>query len=346
MSDRPEARDEIEANDQEILQLILRRADLVRRAGHVESEAELYRTLGEVTGGAVPSRHLVSVFRAIVAATRAASKPQVVSYWGPAGTFTHLAADRAFGASADLVPLHSISEVFRAVGQGEATHGVAPIENSLAGVVQETVDAFRDADVKICGELYLPIEHHLLSKAGGLSDIKRVYAGPQPAEQCRQWLQSNLPKAQIVTATPTARAAEQASKDTHGAAIANRLCADLLGLPILAENIQGQVDNRTRFLIIGHEAPVPTGRDKTTIYVYTRNRPGELYEALGALAANKVNVMLINSRPAPKNDLEYAFYLDLNGHIEEPHVRKGLEDLGKHALRVQVLGSYPEANAG
>ena len=211
--------------------------------------------------------------------------------------------------------------------RGHSDYGVAPVENSVAGIVPETLDMFPQTNVKICAELYLPVHHHLATHASSLEAIERVYAGPQPEQQCRKWLRGHLKQAEVIEVVPTSRAAAKALEDPKGAAIANRMGAELIGLPILAEHIEDNPHNRTRFLVIGYNEPARTGRDKTSLMFNLRNRPGELYRALGALDKEGVNLLIIESRPAPRASFEYLFFVDIVGHRTDEPVKRAIEAL-------------------
>ena len=357
MSDEPirpleEIRSDIDSIDQELVSLLNRRASLAQEVGKVkgrdqkpyftpERERQIYQRLTDENPGPLQGRQLVGIFREIISAARAAEKPLVAAYWGPPGTFTHVAALQTFGSSTTFEAQESIPDVFAAVEHGKADYGVLPVENSIAGIVPETLDMFPQTNVKICAELYVPIQHHLVTTADSLESIQRVYAGPQPAQQCRRWLKSNLPKAEIIEVVPTAKAAERALSDPQGAAIANRLGAATVGVPILVENLQDNPGNRTRFLVIGYNEPAKTGADKTSLMFNLRNRPGELYRALGAFDAEGVNLMMIESRPAQRATFEYIFYCDCSGHRTDVNLQKAIDTLKGYALETVILGSYP-----
>ena len=348
----PEIRKDIDAIDRQLVELLNRRASLAQEVGRVkgrdqkpfftpEREREIYQRLDQENPGPLQSRQLISIFREVISAARALEKPLVCAYWGPPGTFTHVASLQTFGASSTFVPEETISDVFRAVEHGKADYGVLPVENSVAGVVPETLDMFPQTNVKICAEIYVPIQHHLVTVAESLEQIERVYAGPQPAQQCRRWLRTNLPKAQIIETVPTAKAAERALGDPNGAAIANTLGAETVGIPILVDNLQDNPGNRTRFLVIGYNEPAKTGNDKTSLMFNLRNRPGELYRALGAFEEEGVNLMMIESRPAQRATFEYIFYCDCSGHRTDAKLQKALDTLKGYALETVILGSYP-----
>lgn len=348
-------RAEINAIDQDVVEKLNRRASLAQEIGLLkgkdgrpfftpEREREVFERLAKLNHGPLLETQLRAIYREVISAARALEKTLKCSYWGPAGTFSHFAASSMFGASSDLVPADSISDVFMAVEHRDCDYGVVPVENSLAGVVPETLDMFPQTNVKICAELFVPIDHQLVSIAKDFSEIERVYAGPQPAHQCRRWLAEHLPKAMIVELAPTSRAAYKALEDPNGAAIANRLAAEIVGIPIIASHIQDSPQNRTRFLVIGFNEPAKTGRDKTSLMFNLRNKPGELYRALGALVAHDVNLLMIESRPAQRSAFEYLFFIDCIGHREEGSMQRAIESLRGLALETVVLGSYPSSD--
>lgn len=345
-------RAEIDGVDSELVRLLSRRVELAQEVGRVkgkdgapfftpERERQIHERLGEINPGPMTTRQLRAVFREIVSAARAAEKPLKCAYWGPPGTFTHLAGIQTFGSSTEFDPCDAIPEVFQAIERGAADYGVVPVENSVAGIVPQTLDQFPQTNVKIVAEAYVPISHHLVSVAGSLGEIERLYAFEQPRTQCRNWLKSNLPNVEIIDAAPTARAAALAKEDPKGAAICNRLAAETVGIPILVEHIEDDPANRTRFLVLGYNEPARTGRDKTSIMFNVRNRPGELVKALGAFEGNGVNLTMIESRPAQRATFEYLFYADCDGHQRDAGMQKALDVLRTLALETIVLGSYP-----
>jgi chorismate mutase/prephenate dehydratase len=347
-------RNSIDKVDQAIIELLNERARLALQIGKIkgrdgkpfftpERERQILQGVSSKNPGPLSDAQLASVFREIISAARAAEKPLTVSYWGPEGTFTHLAALQTFGASASFRSEDSIDDVFLAVERRDADYGVVPAENSIAGVVPQTLDMFPLTNAKICSECYVPIHHHLVSVAESVAAVKRLYSGQQPLAQCKRWLRENLPKVEVVDTVPTSLAARQALADPEGAAIANKLGAEAVGIPILAEHIQDSAHNRTRFLVIGFNEPAQTGRDKTSLMFNLRNKPGELYRALGALVEQGVNLLMIESRPAPRSSFEYIFYIDCEGHRQDAPIRLAIERLKEFALETTVLGSYPAA---
>ncbi len=269
-------------------------------------------------------------------------KQLTVAYYGPAGTFTHLAARKKFGP-AEMQPYDSIGEVFVAVEKKEADLGVVPIENSTGGVVPYTLDAFLESKLRICAEVYVDIEQFLLSHAPSLNDIKRVYSHPQPLQQCRIWLRTHLPKAELIAVGSTSRAAEMAAKDPETAAVGPELSGQLHGLPVLVSHIHDQADNRTRFFVIGNTSTAPSGRDKTSLLFMLPHEAGSLYRALEVFSKHHVNMTFIQSHPTKQTQWEYLFFVDIEGHADSSELQGALKDLEATTRVLRVLGSYPEA---
>jgi chorismate mutase/prephenate dehydratase len=347
-----EIRARIDAIDDDLVRILGQRVELAQEVGRLkgkdkrpfftpERERQIYEKLANTNPGTLQTRQLIAIFREIISAARAAEKQLECAFWGPPGTYTHLAALNTFGSSAEFGPKDSIQDVFLAVEHGNADYGVVPVENSVAGVVPETLDMFPQTNVKICAEIYVPIDHHLVSVATELSQIERVYAFTQPVQQCKRWLRSNLPNCEIVETAPTAKAAMRALEDPRGAAICNKLAAELVGIPILAEHVGDNPSNRTRFIVIGYNEPAKTGKDKTSFMFNVRNKPGTLVAALKAFEENGVNLMMIESRPAQRATFEYIFYCDCNGHRHDAELQSAIEALRKVAMEVVILGSYP-----
>ncbi len=347
-----EVRADIDAVDAEIVRCLKRRTDLTQEVGRIkggdkrpfftpERERQIYERLSSLDVAPLKNTQLVAIFREIISAGRAAERVLTVAFWGPVGTYSHQAVVETFGRSVELLPVDSIRDVFLSVDHGQADYGLAPIENSTAGVIPETLDMFPVTNVKICAETFINVHHHLGSRAKSLAEVTHVFAGPQPAAQCRRWLGEHLPHAEVIDVVPTARAAERAVDDTSGAAIANRLCLEAYDLDILAEHIEDLSNNRTRFVVLGHNEPAPSGSDKTTLMFNLRNKPGELYRVLGSFDKHGVNLLMIESRPAQRAAFEYIFYVDCGGHHTEPHVAAALAEIREEAMETVVLGSYP-----
>lgn len=350
-------RNDIDLIDAELVRLLEKRVETARRIGEIkgvsgtpfftpERERQVYDRVVGYSAGTVPPARLQSIFREIMSAARAAETPLQVGYWGPEGTYTHQAAVAAFGHSVQHVPQSNIRDIFLAVERKQTDYGVVPIENSIGGVVPETLDMFSMTNVKICAESFLEVHHHLGSLTTDFSAIKRIYAGPQPSSQCREWLRSHVPQATIVDVVPTAGAVKQALDDPESAAIANEACLQLYGLPSVAQHIEDHSTNRTRFVTIGYNDPAPSGRDKTSLMFKLKNRRGELYKVLGCFVEYDVNLTMIESRPDPRSRLQYIFYVDCGGHRLEQNTMHAINDLRSVASEVVILGSYPSTDEG
>lgn len=348
-------RGRIDALDEQIQSLINERAECARDVATVklgegedtlfyrpEREALVLRRVSERNAGPLPDETMVRLFREIMSACLALEKPLSVAYLGPEGTFTQAAALKQFGHAVQTLALDSIDDVFREVAAGAADYGVVPVENSTEGVISHTLDLFQQSALSICGEVELRIHHHLLAKH---TDVKigRVLAHQQALAQCRGWLEANLPGVEHVAIGSNAEAARLASKDDTTAAIASDTAAELYGLATVAENIEDQPDNTTRFLVIGPQAVPPSGNDKTSLLVSVNNKPGALYELLQPIAQHRISMTRIESRPSRQAMWEYVFYIDVNGHRDDSGLAAALAALEEKAFAVKVLGSYPKA---
>jgi len=348
-------RNKIDQIDEQILELLNKRAEVVLEIAKVktdqkirfhnpERERQIIDRLLRLNKGPFPNDALKVIFREILSASLSLEEPLKVACLGPLATFTHLAAIRHFGSSAEFIPVKTIKDVFEVVHQRKANYGVVPIENSNEGVISYTLDMFVDSDLKVAGEIMLEINHNLVSKAKSLKKIKRIYSHPQALAQCRNYIEKNLPNVSLIDAPSTAKAAEMASKDPEAAAIASDLAAKIYDLNILERNIEDNRNNYTRFLIIGDSFPGPTGNDKTSIMLSIKDRPGALYDVLAPFKRLKINLTKIESRPSRRRAWEYIFFIDMEGHIEDKKLTKAFEEVEKHCLFLKVLGSYPRAD--
>ena len=348
-------RNRIDTLDKQIQELINARAECAREVAEVKSaegedthfyrperEASILRRVKERNAGPLPNEEMVRLFREIMSACLALEKPLTVAYLGPAGTFTQAAALKQFGHSVQTLALDSLDDVFREVAAGAADYGVVPVENSTEGVISHTLDLFQQSQLTICGEVELRIHHHLLASR---SDVKitRVLAHQQALAQCRGWLEANLPDAEHVAVGSNAEAAQLVSADENAAAIASDMAAELYGLAIVEPNIEDQPDNTTRFLVIGPQAALPSGDDKTSLLISVNNKPGSLYKMLQPIAQHKISMTRIESRPSRQALWEYVFSIDVDGHRDDAAVASVLVALENEAFAVKVLGSYPKA---
>lgn len=345
-------RDRIDGIDKKILRLLSERGREVQAIGKIkqqqgaafhvpEREAMVLARLKSANSGPFTNEAIEGIFREILSASLALEAPLTVAYLGPEATFTHLAAIKKFGVSTQFLPQTTLRQVFEEVVNSRVDYGIVPIENSTEGVVSHTLDLFMEFTLHICGEIQMEISHNLLAKRADLKAIKRVYSHPQALGQCRLWLEQNLPGADLKSVESTARAAEIAAKEKGAAAIASTYAATLYGLTILRRHIEDHPNNFTRFLAIGKRPTAPTGRDKTSIMFSTKDEPGVLFRLLKPMAAQKLNLSKIESRPLKKKAWEYVFFIDLDGHIEDKKVAKAVREMEKQCSYLQILGSYP-----
>ena len=269
-----------------------------------------------------------------------------VAYLGPAGTFTHAAADRHFGEVVSKRSLPTIDEVFAEVEAGRARYGVVPVENSTEGAVNITQDCLMDTSLGIIAEVVIPIEHNfLLHRGASPESIRLVVSHRQSLAQCRHWLKAHWPALATAEVASNAEAARMASEDPTIAAIAGERAAQLYGLEILERRIQDQTNNSTRFLVLAREKAQRTGHDKTSILVYTENKPGALFRVLEPFNTFQVSLTKIETRPARDSIWAYVFFIDFEGHVEDPDVVCVLEQLKERTVSIKNLGSYPMAKA-
>ncbi|MEZ6058444.1 MAG: prephenate dehydratase [Planctomycetaceae bacterium] len=344
---------EVRAIDKELVKLMVKRTDYAAR--HLESQPspraamfdpqtdqEMWATVDAANGDALPKPALRGIFRELVSAARVRIKTQRVAYLGPAFSFTHLAAIERFGRSADLIPVNSIASVFEEVNRGHAEFGIVPIENSTDGRIVDTLDMFTRLPLRICGEVQMAVHHNLLSRSPR-GEIVEIYSKPQALSQCRDWLARNMPQASKIEVTSTSTAAQIARDKPGAAAIASRQAAVQYDLQVIAESVEDNANNLTRFAIIGDEQTKATGRDRTALLLQISHKPGSLSDALTAFKDNKINLTWIESFPLRGAEVGYLFFLDFEGHQTDTKIRRALESLQKNAVRMEVLGSYPRS---
>lgn len=353
-----ELRNRIDAVDLRIQALIAERAGLAQQVAVVKggkgSAVEFYRPEREVAilrqvvarnKGPLTNEEMVRLFREIMSACLAQEEPMKVGYLGPEGTFSQSAVYQHFGHSVRALPLGMIDEVFHEVASSAADFGVVPVENSTEGTVNHTLDMFLTSPLKICGELEMRIRQHLLGTMPGLDKVLRVSAHPQSLAQCRGWLREYLPQAELLAASSNAEGARRARDEAGTAAIAGDAAAEVYGLDRLVTDIEDRPDNTTRFLVIGRKLLSASGNDKTSLLLSTRDTDdaGALQKLLAPLAEHEVNMTRIESRPSRQRKWHYVFFLDIDGHAEDPNVAKALAKLKKRAQLFRILGSYPKA---
>ncbi|GMG88462.1 prephenate dehydratase [Biformimicrobium ophioploci] len=307
-----------------------------------EREAQVLRRAMERNSGPLDDEEMARLFREIMSACLALEEPIKVAFLGPEGTFTQQAALKHFGNSAVTRPLGAIDEVFREVEAGAVNFGVVPVENSTEGVINHTLDTFMNSNLRICGEVELRIHHHLMiSDVTRQDSITRVYSHAQSLAQCRKWLDSHFPHVERIAVASNAEAARRVKGEWNSAAIAGDMAADLYGLKILAEKIEDQPDNSTRFLIIGTQEVPASGDDKTSLMVSMRNNPGALHDLLEPFHRYRIDLTRVETRPSSSGTWNYVFFIDFAGHVDDERVANTLHDVGNRAADLKVLGSYP-----
>ncbi|MBF0522392.1 MAG: prephenate dehydratase [Candidatus Omnitrophica bacterium] len=303
-------------------------------------EREVLDRVKALSKGPMKPEGLEAIYREIMSSSLSLEKPLQISYLGTQGSFSHMAANKKFGSQVTYVSCTSITEVFQKVEHNECDYGVVPIENSVEGAVTHTFDVLVDSELKICAQMTLKVEHHLLSKEN-LKDIKTVYSNPSVFGQCRNWLANNLPEAGQIWVASTTEAAQKAAKQRYAAAIASSLAAKVYEVPIIHSNIQDAENNMTRFYVISKQDVPPTGKDKTSIIFSIKDKVGALHDMLVPFSKLGINLTKIESRPSRKKAWDYYFFVDMVGHRDDKKIQQALEELEGMCKYLKVAGSYP-----
>jgi chorismate mutase/prephenate dehydratase len=347
-------REHIDALDDEVLRLLSQRAQYAHRIGEIkhgniyrpEREAQVLRRIAGNNPGPLPEAAVRTIFREIMSACLALEQPLKIAYFGPAGTFTESAAKKHFGSAPSFTPFITIDDVFRSVESGNADYGVVPVENSTEGAVGRTLDLLLTSPLMICGEASLRIHQNLMSKSGSAERLQKLYSHAQSLAQCHEWLNRNLPNVARVPVASNAEAARMAALDPESAAIAGEAAAKLYELNILAANIEDDPNNTTRFLVLAPHDSGPSGQDKTSFVCSAQNKPGAVHDLLTPLKDHGVSMSKFESRPARgfgESRWAYVFFIDVDGHRQDPVIARALEDLRGQVGFLKELGSYPKA---
>ncbi len=356
-----DVRDRIDAIDADLTRLLNERAACALRVGEIkqadpsgeapvfyrpEREAQILARIQADNPGPLTDEDLARLFREVISCCLNLEQPLTIAYLGPAGTYTETAAIKQFGHFARTRSMTSIDEVFREVESDGVHYGVVPVENSTEGMVNHTLDCFMDSTLSICAEVELPIHHALMVNASADgSEIQEIVSHSQSLAQCRSWLDAHYPGVKRTPVNSNAEAARLVSEDNAGnlAAIAGEMAAERYGLRMLASNIEDHADNKTRFLVIGKQKVGPSGNDKTSLLVSTRNEPGALYQVLGPFHNHGISLSRIETRPAKSGSWSYVFFIDFDGHQSDPAIQAVLAEVADVAMEVRPLGSYPQA---
>jgi chorismate mutase/prephenate dehydratase len=349
----PEHRQAIDKLDAQLVRLLSERTRHVLAIGEIKRQAgeEIYAPHREravfdrvcaQNPGPMTNEQLRAIYREIMSSALALEKTMTIAYFGPEATFTHQAALQKFGSSLAYSAQKTIGDVFTEVAKKSADYGVVPVENSTEGVVTHTLDMFVESELKIVSQIVLRIQQCLMSNSA-LAKIKKLYVHPQSLAQCRGWLAKNLPRVEVVETSSNARSAELAAREKYSGALGGILAAEKYGLKVLAQDIQDNAVNATRFLVLGRRCSPPTGDDRTSLMISVADKAGTLYEAIAAFRRYKINMTKIESRPSKRKAWEYFFFIDCAGHFQDPKVAQAIGLLGKHCNFVKILGSYPNA---
>lgn len=363
MSTEPQAspellvlRNQIDSLDRQLLELVNQRARVAEQVGELKKKegstyfrpdrvAQVIEKIKNHNPGPLKGAHVAAIWREIMSACLALESPQRVAVLGPAGTFCEEAAVEYFGGAADLMYCNTFEEVFHATAAGSAQYGVVGVENSTEGVVNRTLDMFRNTPCHIVGEVSLLIRHNLLRSTNSLDHVEVVAAHPQALAQCHAWLSKHLPHAERRPVESNAEGARLAALNPTWAGISSERAAQQFGLHIVSHAIQDDAYNRTRFAIIclPHTlaTPAPTGKDCTSLVISVPNRPGAVHDLLVPLKTHGVSMTRFESRPARTGQWEYYFYIDLEGHPAQPNVAAALQELQALSAFYKVLGTYP-----
>jgi chorismate mutase/prephenate dehydratase len=332
-------RGEIDRLDQDLVKLLNHRAQVVTKIGQLKQrhglevwsasreDEVIARALASSTGP-LPAETLKVIFRELMSGSRSLERMIRVAYLGPKYSYSHLASVAKFGEAVDHVPVGSIAAVFEEVNRRHVEFGLVPLENSTDGRVADTLDMFiKLPNVKIRAEVRLRVHHCLLGRSEW-SDVRRVYSKSQALSQCRNWLGKNVPQAAKVEVVSTAAAAELAQREDYAAAVASRAAAAAYQLNVLAENIEDQPHNVTRFAVICERAEERTGRDKTTLMVRVPNQAGSLARTIAPFEKFGVNMTWIESFPLPNgagdSDPSYLFFMDVEGHVKDSALQNAI----------------------
>ncbi|BCD67543.1 prephenate dehydratase [Nitratiruptor sp. YY09-18] len=348
-----ELRKQIDAIDDQLLELLNKRMEVVKAVGELKnrSKAPIYRPEREIeilnrlkkqNRGPLNDKAIEAIFLEIFAVSRNLERPERVAYLGPEGSFTHQAAESRFGAMSEYLPAHSIAAVFKSIEAERAKYGVVPIENSIDGVVGETLDLLGKSELKIVAEVYMPIHHSFASLEEDIKNIKKIYSKDIAFGQCRKFLQEHfLEDVELIPVESTAKAAMLASKEPKSAAICSNIAAKLYNIPVLFENIEDVHTNMTRFIVLSNFKNQPSGFDKTSILAKLEDKPGALVRFLQDFDKANINLTKIESRPAEDKDFNYWFYIDFDGHVDDANVQ---EVFKKHPKEIKWLGSYAKGD--
>ena len=346
-----ELRDQIDRIDDQLLNLLQKRAELSKKVGSLKAnigteiyvphrEHEILKRLKTQNLEIYPDEAIDKIWTEIFSASRGLQTPNRIAFLGPPGSFGHTASQSFFGRFAEMIPITPQVDIFTEVETGRAEFGVVAIENSVHGTVRDVLERFQHTSLNICAEIFQPIRHHLISKSP-ISEIERIYSHSQPFAQCRLWLNKFLKSVEQVEVVSTSDAAKRAADEPNTAAIASKLASEIYEVPVIADSIMDEPNNTTRFLVVGDQKVGKSGHDCTSIFFSVKNKVGALYEILGGLEKHELNLSYIESIPSRSKPWEYIFFADIDGHVDDDNVHSFLVYLEDICRDVKILGSYP-----
>ncbi|MBL8764411.1 MAG: prephenate dehydratase [Phycisphaerae bacterium] len=357
-------RTRIDRLDERIILLLNQRSKLVVKIGAAKRasgtpiyaphrEAEVLQRVLTANRGPLKDRAIEGIYRELMSGSFALEQPLRIGYLGPAGSHSHVAAVRHFGTSVEFDDLHQIAGVFTEVQRGHVDYGLAPIENSIGGSIVETMDAFRSCagEVHVCAEVQIEVHHALLANCAP-AEVRRIHSKPEVFAQCRTWLATQYPKAELVPAASSSRAvitardehdADPAGAGRGAAAVGTALAGDLYGMNVLFERIEDNPNNITRFFVISRHPAKRSGADKTSMMFTTPNTPGALVSVLAVFQRAGINLTHIDKRPSGRSNWQYTFFIDAEGHGEDPFFAAALAQVKGLCQDLTVLGSYPRS---
>ena len=346
-------RHRIDELDRRIVELLNERAKVVVDIGKTKQaegapiyapdrEHAVLQRVAELNPGPLPQKTLQAIYRELMSGSFALEQPLRVGYLGPEGSHSHLTAMRKFGSSVEYRPLADIPAIFEEVARGHCNLGMVPIENTVGGGVIDTLDSFIEAHVYICAEVIVEIHHNLLANCPP-EQITMVASKPEVFAQCRKWLSASFHAVELVPVASSARAAEMAASQEALAAIGSTLAAELYGLKVVFANIEDNPNNMTRFFVISTQPAKRTGNDKTALMFTTAHRAGALVSVLNVFARHGINLTNIDTRPSKRRSWEYYFFVDAEGHAEDPNFGAAMAEARSHCGELHVLGSFPRA---
>jgi chorismate mutase/prephenate dehydratase len=352
-TDLAELRRQIDEVDRQLVECLSRRARIVVRIGRTKRsdgtpiyaphrEREVLGRALAANPGPLPDRTIEAIYRELMSGSFALEQPLRVGYLGPAGSFSHVAAVRHFGSSVEGAELNTIEDVFEEVALGRCHYGLVPYENSIGGGIADTLDSFQTHNVTIYAEALIDVRQTLLANCPA-SEIRRIYSKPEVFTQCRQWLARQFPEAELIPMSSSAASVRQAASEPHAAAIGSELAGTIYDVKPLFTSIQDKPENITRFLVIGRQQAEPTGDDKTTVMFVTADKPGALVDVLNVFREADINLSHIEKRPSGRTNWQYTFFIDCEGHRDDPAMLAAIQEAALHCVSLKVLGSYPRA---